>query len=94
MDGKIINLQWREDYHYGLYNHRLISKDGITYTRSFIVIKNRFGVIVRFTNLHNYAGVYENKVFVPIAFGCRSEATLHLYDAELCFDKTLQQISH
>lgn len=75
MDGKIINLQWREDYHYGLYNHRLISKDGITYTRSFIVIKNRFGVIVRFTNLHNYAGVYENKVFVPIASD--AEAKLH-----------------
>lgn len=69
--GKVVDLRGqpdfrREDYRYGLYNHKLISKDGITYTRSFIVIKNRFGVIARFTNFHNYVGVYENKIFVPI----------------------------
>ncbi|OQB12863.1 MAG: Phage integrase family protein [Firmicutes bacterium ADurb.Bin193] len=80
MVGKIIDL-WgqpefrREDYHYGLYNHRLILKDGIIYSRSFIVIKNRFGVIARFTNLHNYAEIYENKVFVPITSDV--EAKLH-----------------
>lgn len=80
MDGKIINDQrteedWRENYHYGLYKHRLITKDGITYTRPFIVIRNNFGVIVRFTNLHNYACIYENKVFVPITSD--AEAKLH-----------------
>ena len=37
MDEKIIRIQkhpeeWRESYHYGLYNHRLITKDGLTYT--------------------------------------------------------------
>lgn len=71
VEGKVINLRWhpelwREDYRYGLYYHRLISKDGITYTRPLIVIRNQFDVIVRFTNLHNYVGIYENKVFVPI----------------------------
>ena len=80
MDGKIIKIpqrpeEWRGNYRYGLYNHRLITKDGLTYTRSFIVIRNNFGVIVRFTNLHNYACIYENKVFVPIASD--AEARLH-----------------
>ncbi|MCL2775537.1 MAG: hypothetical protein FWD71_19665 [Oscillospiraceae bacterium] len=36
------------------------------YTRHFIVIKNRFGLIARFTNLHNYVGVYDGKVFAPL----------------------------
>lgn len=80
MDEKIIRIpkhpeEWRESYHYGLYNHRLITKDGLTYIRSFIVIRNNFGIIVRFTNLHNYACIYENKVFVPITSD--AEARLH-----------------
>lgn len=80
MDKKIIRIpkyleEWRENYHYGVYNHRLITKDSITYTRSFIVIRNKFGIIVHFTNLHNYACIYENKVFVPLA--ADSEARLH-----------------
>lgn len=80
MNGKIISIQrppedWRGNYHYGLYNHRLITKDGIAYSRPFIVIRNNFGVVVRFTNLHNYACIYENKVFVPITSD--SEARLH-----------------
>lgn len=80
MDEKIIRIpkhpeEWRESYHYGLYNHRLITKDGLTYIRSFIVIRNNFGIIVRFTNLHNYACIYENKVFIPITSD--AEARLH-----------------
>ncbi|MCX7615607.1 MAG: tyrosine-type recombinase/integrase [Clostridiales bacterium] len=80
MDEKIIRIpkhteEWRESYHYGLYNHRLITKDGLAYIRSFIVIRNNFGIIVRFTNLHNYACIYENKVFVPITSD--AEARLH-----------------
>jgi len=80
MDGKIIEIsknseEWRENYRYGLYSHRLITGDGLTHTRSFIVIRNNFDVIVRFTNLHNYACIYENKVFVP--FTSDAEAKLH-----------------
>ena len=67
--------QWRGVYCYGLYNHRLMSANGEVYTRPFIVIKNRIGVIVRFTNLHNYAGVFDGKVFVPIKSD--AEAKLH-----------------
>ncbi|MDR3349999.1 MAG: hypothetical protein LBO03_10490 [Acidaminococcales bacterium] len=56
----------RWEYRYGLYAHKLITVDGETYTRHFIVIKNRFGLIARFTNLHNYVGVYDGRVFAPL----------------------------
>lgn len=62
---------WRKEYRFSVYDHKLIMKDGITYTRSFIVVKNNFNVIVRFTNLHQYVGVFENKVFVPITSNAR-----------------------
>ena len=80
MEGKIIEIpkhpkEWRENYRYGLYAHRLITNDGLVFTRSFIVIRNNFGVIIRFTNLHNYACIYENKVFVPITSD--AESRLH-----------------
>lgn len=80
MDWQIIGTQkysedWRENYHYGLYSHKLITKDGIAYTRPFIVIRNHYNVIVKFTTLHNYAGIYENKVFVPITSD--AETKLH-----------------
>ena len=80
MDRQNVDLReqtenWRKEYHYGLYNHRLISSDGLTYSRPFIVIKNRYDVIVKFTNLHNYAGIYERKVFVPITSD--AETKLH-----------------
>jgi hypothetical protein len=58
--------EWRMSYRYGLYSHRLIAANGEVYTRHFIVVKNRFGLIAHFTNLHNYVGVYDNKVFAPL----------------------------
>jgi integrase len=39
----------------------------------FIVLKNRYNVIVRFTTLHNYAGVFEDKVFVPITSDAKAK---------------------
>jgi len=80
MDEKVIKIfknpdEGRDNYHYGLYNHKLITEDGLSYTRPFIVIRNDYGVIVRFTNLHNYACIYENKVYVPITSD--AEAKLH-----------------
>ena len=71
MGAKIISFlpqqdTWRKEYRYGLYKHRLVTENNEIYTRSFIVIKNRFGVIVRFTRLHNFAGVYEGKIFAPV----------------------------
>jgi integrase len=69
--GKIIFLSsaghlWRTEYRYTLYGHKLITKNGELYTRHFIVIKNRFGMIAHFTTLHNYVGVYDGKVFAPL----------------------------
>jgi integrase len=66
----IINLpeqnDRRKEYHYGLYGHKLITTGGEVYTRHFIVVKNQLGLIVCFTRLHNYVGVYEGKVFAPV----------------------------
>lgn len=63
----ISDAGWRKNYHYAVYEHKLVTGDGLAYTRSFIVLKNQYGVIVRFTRLHNFAGVYENNVFRPLA---------------------------
>lgn len=41
---------------YGVYTFRTATRDGTVYARSFIVIRNGYGVIVRFTRLQDYAG--------------------------------------
>ena len=40
---------------YAVYSVRNTLEDGLTYTRSFIVIRNGYGVIVRFTHFQEYA---------------------------------------
>ena len=52
---------------YAVYSLRNSTDDGLIYTRSFIVLKNDYGVIVRFTRLQEYAGVYENKTYRPLS---------------------------
>jgi hypothetical protein len=68
--GRIINLKMPDDqrssYRYGLFCHRMIAANGEAYMRHFIVIKNLYGLIVRFTRLHNFVGVYDGKVFAPL----------------------------
>lgn len=64
---------WREQYRYGLYSHRLIATNGEIYTRHFIVVKNPYGLIARFTLLHNYVGVYEGKVFAPLVSDAKAK---------------------
>ena len=61
-----LDNNWRGDYRYTVYKHQLIAPDGSVYTRPFIVIKNAYGAIVRFTDLHNYASIFAGKIFVPI----------------------------
>lgn len=68
------NNSQHDRYRYGLYAHKLMAADGSVYTRHFIVIRNGFGVIVRFTRLHNYVGVYDNKVFAPIASDAKTKS--------------------
>lgn len=66
----VVNLESainkRLDYHYSVYEHKLITMDGLLYVRSFIVIKNQYGIIVRFTRLHQLVCVYKNQVFRPV----------------------------
>lgn len=57
----------RRNYRYAVYEHKLVTEDGLSYIRSFIVLKNQYGVIVRFTRLHNYTGAYNNKTVRPLA---------------------------
>ena len=61
---------------YAVYSLRLTTKEGLVSTRSFIVLKNGYNVIVRFTRFHEYAvsSCY-------LKFG--RQPLLHLPDAEL-----------
>jgi integrase len=66
---------WRMNYRYAVYQHSLIAPDGQVYRRPFIVVKNQYNVIIRFTKLHNYAGIFDGKVFAPM----QSDATTKLH---------------
>ena len=57
---------------YGVYTFRTATQDGIVYSRSFIVLRNAYDVIVRFTRLQDYAGF---KNYKPIT----SDAEKKLY---------------
>lgn len=58
--------EWRESYHYAVYEHRLSLEDGKAYSRCFVVIKNQYDVIAHFTSLHNYIDAYTQGVCIPI----------------------------
>ncbi len=51
---------------YAVYSIQNTMDDGKVFTRSFIVIKNGYGVIVRFTRLQEYAGIYSRGTYKPI----------------------------
>jgi len=63
----------RERYRYAVYVRNLVREDAIPYSRSFIVIKNQYGVIVRFTGFHKYVVTYSDSVFRPIASDVREK---------------------
>jgi hypothetical protein len=54
------------DQRYAVYSVRNTLEDGLTYTRSFIVIRNGYGVIVRFTRFQEYVGGYESGTYRPL----------------------------
>ena len=68
---------------YAVYSYTSAMPDGIAYTRSFIVVMNGYDVIVRFTRLQDYAGVYQKRTFIPIS--ADPEAKLHYICAMLNF---------
>ncbi len=60
-------------YRYAVYTHQLVSPDGIAYPRCFIVLKNDYKVIVYFTKLHRFVGVYEESVYRPLSSSAREK---------------------
>ena len=47
--GEIIRMDKkseRKQYRYAVYEHKLVTEDGLSYIRSFIVLKNRYGMII------------------------------------------------
>lgn len=65
--GEIVELISPEKIQkYAVYSVRNSTDEGLLYTRSFIVIKNGYGVITRFTRLQEFTGVYENHTYKPL----------------------------
>jgi len=71
--GEREKTMWREWYRYGVYEHRMIFDNKNVYSRSFIVLKNQYGIIVHFTCFHNYVDAYERGVCVPLASDAKSK---------------------
>lgn len=51
---------------YGLYTIQTEMEDGGVFPRTFIVLRNGYGIIVQFTRLQDFAGVYDRKTYRPI----------------------------
>lgn len=51
---------------YAVFSIRNSLENGISYRRSFIVLKNGYGMIVRFTRLEDYAGIYSGRTYKPL----------------------------
>ena len=60
---------------YAVFSLRIAMEDGTAVTRSFIVLKNGYNVIVRFTRFQEYAGIYAGKNCRPVT--ANPEAKLH-----------------
>jgi len=63
----------RTRYRYAVYVRKLVREGDIPYSRSFIVIKNQYGVIVHFTCFHKYVVTYSDSVYRPIASDIREK---------------------
>lgn len=66
---------------YHVYSYHGSTPDGISYTRSFIVVRDGYRIIRRFTRFHEFAGIYEKSVFIPVS--ANPEAKLHYICAML-----------
>jgi integrase len=69
----------RERYRYAVYERKLVHEGTMAYSRSFIVVKNQYGVIVHFTNFHRYMATYGDAVYRPLASDVR-EKLLYVCD--------------
>ncbi|MBQ8665482.1 MAG: site-specific integrase [Oribacterium sp.] len=57
-----------DNQRYGVYTYRTSTEDGLVYSRSYIVVKNDYG-IMRFTRLHEFAGFNNYKPITSDAEG-------------------------
>ena len=62
----ITSAQPEQTLRYAVYSVQNRMSDGLVYTRSFIVVKNGYNIIVRFTRLQEYAGIYAHGTYRPI----------------------------
>lgn len=69
----------RTRYRYAVYERRLVRDEVMPYSRSFIVIKNQYGIIVHFTGFHKYATTHGDDVYRSIASDAR-EKLLYVCD--------------
>jgi hypothetical protein len=69
----------RARYRYAVYDRKLTRKGMMAYSRTFIVVKNQYGVIVHFTNFHRYVAAYGDAVYRPLASDAR-EKLLYVCD--------------
>ena len=63
----------RTRYRYAVYERKLVREGVLQYSRSFIVLKNQYGVIVHFTELHKYVVTYGDAVYRPLASDAREK---------------------
>lgn len=66
---------------YAVYSVRRTTESGLSFARSFIVVKNGYNVIVRFTRFHEYAEIYAQGSFRPLT--ANPEAKLYFICAFL-----------
>lgn len=64
-----------KELRYSVYSYNGKMEDGMVFTRSFIVVRNGYKMIERFTHLQDYAGVYRKGSYTPITSNPR--ANLH-----------------
>ncbi|SDB12819.1 site-specific integrase [Butyrivibrio sp. INlla16] len=51
---------------YAVFTVRNCIENGESFDRSFIVLKNEYGIIERFTRLQDYAGIYTYRTYKPL----------------------------
>ena len=66
MDKEQNHLDPERIMRYAVFGIRNSLENGISYRRSFIVLKNGYGMIVRFTRLEDYAGIYSGRTYKPL----------------------------
>lgn len=55
-----------KEMRYGVYSIQGSLEGGQSFTRSFIVLRNGYGMIVRFTGLEKYVAFYQYRTYKPI----------------------------